>query len=224
MRPLVERFLESQPRLSSPGGAESQCSIATQALVTQLTAAGVPANPAWVRGHRFAPPQAAMRAMQANRHLIVRVPDAGFVDVTRRQFEPTGTHPRYYSSEADLACDWKEIDDGAFNGTAEQERWRSLGLAKWDLGLSGKGLLLKNGQLRCWSVDADDAPHHHGGLRVLGLEPQDVETYLIISVSGGVRLPDDASHRGLAQRIAAADSRLRTQAPTGWHFELRTDG
>ncbi len=126
MRPLVDKFLESQPRLSSPDGAESQCSIATQALVRQLNAAGVPANPVWIRGHRSLPPQASARAMQANRHLIARVSDAGFVDVTRRQFEPKGRHPRYYSSEMELAGDWSEIDGGPFDGPAERQCWRSL--------------------------------------------------------------------------------------------------
>lgn len=64
--------------------------------------------------------------MAADRHMLVRLPDGSFVDISRRQFDPNAAHPCYYKSESDLASDWREIDDGPANGRRVDEVWRSL--------------------------------------------------------------------------------------------------
>jgi hypothetical protein len=64
--------------------------------------------------------------MAANRHVLVRLPDGSFVDISRRQFDANAAHPRYYKSESELASDWQEINDGPANGRLEDEDWRSL--------------------------------------------------------------------------------------------------
>jgi hypothetical protein len=193
--------------------AASQCRIATDELVRSLTAAGVQAQAVWVRGHRTEPPEASRQALAADRHMLARLPE-GFVDVTRRQYD-RGTHPRFYSSEADLAQEWREIDDGPANGSLDDERWRQLALTAWSPGGPGKGVLMLDGALHCWSVNDEGVPHHPSALLVLERELEDVEQSIVIAADGKVELrllPDEDV--GAAARIEAADARL-TVTPLG---------
>jgi hypothetical protein len=64
--------------------------------------------------------------MAADRHMLARLPDGPFVDISRRQFDAKAAHPRYYWSGSELASDWREIDDGPTNGRLEDEDWRGL--------------------------------------------------------------------------------------------------
>lgn len=126
MRRAVDRFIRTRPNLASPEGALSQCRIATQDLVDALKAEGVSAAAVWVRGHRREPDDLSPLAMAADRHMLVRLPDGSFADVTRRQFAVEAPHPRYYTSESELAFDWQEIDDGPIDGRLDDEKWRRL--------------------------------------------------------------------------------------------------
>jgi hypothetical protein len=146
--------------------------------------------------------------MLADRHVLLRLAGGAFVDVTRRQFEPSCGHPRYYSSEADLSSDWRNIDDGAPDGGVADENWRELGLPAWEPGVPGKGLLVAEGPLHCWAVDTESAPHHFGAMQTLGLTRDQVETYLIVHEDGAVRLPADSALEAAA-RIVSLDPRLR---------------
>ena len=122
----VTEFIRTRPRLEERSGAVGQCRIATQDLLDALTDAGLAAAAVWVRGHRRELSDASPRAMAADRHMLLRLSDASFLDITRRQFEPDAPHPRYYGSESDLGSDWEEIDDGPPDGRVEDERWRRL--------------------------------------------------------------------------------------------------
>lgn len=122
---VLSDFVATYPRLADRAAATSQCRIASTALLERLSAAGLPARLTWVRGHRVTPTEASREALAADRHVVVRTAN-GFVDVARRQFEPASEHPRIYESEAELAQDWIEIDDGPADGGVEDERWRPL--------------------------------------------------------------------------------------------------
>ncbi len=126
VRLLADEFVRARPHLADPDGAASQCRIATQELVEALEARGLPAVAVWVRGHQSEPLDASPRAMAADRHMLARLPDGPFVDISRRQFDAKAAHPRYYWSESELASDWREIDDGPTNGRLEDEDWRGL--------------------------------------------------------------------------------------------------
>lgn len=214
MRSCVESFLRRYPQLASASGAESQCRIATTLLIDALQGGRIEAEGAWVRGHRVVPTSASPRALAANRHLVVRLQAGAFVDVTRRQYEPDCTHPRFYSSEADLACDWREIDDGPAEGPTNDERWRLLTLRPWCSGQPGKGVLVRPLRLHTWATDAESAPHHHGGLRALELPATAVTSYLEINECGSVTLTmcDDVAR--VARLIRQLDQRL--QVRQGW--------
>lgn len=49
---IVDAFLRKRPKIAEPRGATSQCAIATQDLITDLTAARRPARAVWFKGHR----------------------------------------------------------------------------------------------------------------------------------------------------------------------------
>ncbi|MEZ5155309.1 MAG: TatD family hydrolase [Solirubrobacterales bacterium] len=124
VKEVLSDFVATYPGLDR-AAATSQCRIASTALVERLLAAGLPARLTWVRGHRVTPTEASRVALAADRHVVVRTAN-GFVDVARRQFDPASEHPRIYESEAELAQDWIEIDDGPADGGVEDERWRTL--------------------------------------------------------------------------------------------------
>ncbi len=160
------------------------------------------------RGHRTEPSEATREALAADRHMLARLPE-GFVDVTRRQYD-RGSHPRFYSSEADLAQDWRKIDDGPANGSLNDEHWRQLALTPWSPGGPGKGVLMLDGMLHCWSVNDEEVPHHPSGLIVLEREFEDVEESIVIAADGKVELtllPGEDTDA--AARIEAADARLK---------------
>ena len=149
--------------------------------------------------------------------MVIGLPSGAFVDVSRRQFEPSGGHPRYYASEADLAGDWREIDDGPPDGRLEDERWRALGLAPWEPGASGKGVVLASGSIHTWGVDASGVPRHTGGLRVLEEAPEDVACYFIVDPDCSLKLLSGDSE--FAAIISAADPRLAATDPADWSFD-----
>jgi hypothetical protein len=126
MREQIDAFLRRYPQLAHRRGADNQCRIATDGLLAELDAAAIRAAAIWVRGHRTEPQNPAPRAMAADRHRLIRLPDGSFVDVTRRQFDPHSPHPTYYASEAELARHWREIDRGPPHGGAEDEDWHSF--------------------------------------------------------------------------------------------------
>lgn len=125
----VDAFLRRHPQLADPWVADNQCKIAADQLIEELTAQGVGASAVWVRGHRVAPDTPAPRAMASDRHMLVRLPDGSFVDVTRRQFDPNAQHPTYYASERELASHWREVDRGPVDGREENEDWERLARA-----------------------------------------------------------------------------------------------
>ena len=127
VRLLADEFIRTRPHLVDPARAESQCQNATRDLIRALSAEGLSAVAVWVRGHQRELRDASPRAMAADRHMLARLPDGSFVDISRRQFDAKAAHPRYYWSESELACDWREIDDGPTNGRLEDEDWRALG-------------------------------------------------------------------------------------------------
>jgi hypothetical protein len=217
MRGAVREFLRSHPGLSDASVAASQCRIATMSLIDALNATGIQAQAVWVRGHRRRPSDATPEALAADRHMLARLQEGGFVDVTRRQYEPRGTHPRFYACEGDLAHDWQEIDDGPSEGPAVDEKWRGLGLIPWSVGSLGKGVLVRDGLVHCWSVNAEGVPHHPAGLVVLGIELDAVNQFISIDAEGQVELMSGPDGRDAATRIEVADSRLRV-ATTGWRF------
>jgi hypothetical protein len=122
----IDDFLRRNWRLADPRFADNQCRIATDALTDELRALDIGATPIWVRCHRTPPADPSPRAMTADRHRLVRLPDGTFVDVTRRQFDPDADHPTYYGSEADLARHWRQIDRGPVDGAAHDEDWHDL--------------------------------------------------------------------------------------------------
>jgi hypothetical protein len=123
---VVATFLRARPTLGTPVGADNQCRMATDELCEALCQRGVAAVPVWVRSHSSMPTEARPRALTADRHRLVRLRDGTFLDVTRRQFEPSAPHPTYYVSEAELARHWREINRGPVDGTLEDEDWQSL--------------------------------------------------------------------------------------------------
>lgn len=217
MQGVLREFLRSHPSLSEASAAASQCRIATTGLIDALNASGVQAQAVWVRGHRRHPSDATPEALAADRHMLARLQVGGFVDVTRRQYEPRGTHPRFYACEGDLAHDWQEIDDGPSDGSTVDEKWRCLGLIPWSVGSPGKGVLLRDGVVHCWSINSEGVPHHPGGLVVLGIEFDEVDQFIAIDAEGQTELMSGPEGRDAATRIEMADSRLRV-ARTGWRF------
>jgi hypothetical protein len=211
VRDLIDGFLRTRPFLQDGDQAASQCRVATTDLVEFLSSRGVAAEMVWVRGHRVEPTEASRRALLADRHMLTRLPGGGFVDITRRQYEPKGQHPRYYSSEGDLSFDWAEIDDGPAEGRLEKERWRSLCLAKWEPGIPSKGLLTRDA-LYLWATDAEDAPHHAGALHTLAIPAEDVDCYLFVDSDGTVALSMFEDTAAIEKRLAALDSRLRVDS------------
>jgi hypothetical protein len=217
MQGAVREFLRSYPQLSDASAAASQCRIATTSLIDALNATDIQAQAVWVRGHRRHPSAAAPAALAADRHMLARLREGGFVDVTRRQYEPRGTHPRFYACEGDLAHDWQEIDDGPSDGSAVDEKWRRLGLIPWSVGRLGKGVLLRDGVVHCWSINAEGVPHHPGGLVVLGIEFDAVDEFIAIDAEWQVELMSGPDGGDAATRTEVADSRLQV-ATTGWRF------
>lgn len=126
MRREIDNFLHRRPGLARPLGADNQCLIATNELIDDLLTRGIAASAVWVREHRIVPVDPAPRAVAADRHRIVRLPDGWFVDVTRRQFGSAEEHPTYYLSETDLASHWCEVDRGPADGAEDEERWETL--------------------------------------------------------------------------------------------------
>lgn len=51
------------------------------------------------------------RALHSDEHALVALDAGGFIDVTRRQYDPDAAVPTVYAAEADLAADWLEIND-----------------------------------------------------------------------------------------------------------------
>jgi hypothetical protein len=89
------RFLKARPHLAQRMRTDNQCRIAADELVDALVRCDIAATPVWVRGHRTPPRDPAPRAMSADRHRLVRLPDGTFVDVTRRQFYSCAQHPTF---------------------------------------------------------------------------------------------------------------------------------
>ena len=95
-----------------------------------------------------------------------------------------------------------------------EESWRPLTLRPWELGEAGKGVLTRQGGLYTWATDAEGAPHHSGGLRVLGVGAAAVACYLELSPAGETNLTGD--DEGFAIVVASLDDRLTVT--TGWSF------
>lgn len=108
---VAEAFLRRYPRYLTPATAASQCRIATIDLVDDLQAKRWAAHVVWVRQPPTPFPRAHPRALHSDEHALVALDGGGFIDVTRRQYDPDAAVPTVYAAETDLAADWLEIND-----------------------------------------------------------------------------------------------------------------
>lgn len=108
---IAEAFIRRYPHYLTPATAASQCRIATGNLVDDHQASGRAASVVWVRQPRTPFLRPHPRALQSDEHALVALDDGGFIDVTRRQYDPDAAVPTVYYALADLAEDWIEIND-----------------------------------------------------------------------------------------------------------------
>lgn len=106
---IIDAFLRKHRKLAKPGGATSQCAIATQDLVTDLTDAGRRARAVWFKGHRWNVPFRRPDGDVREEHTAVLVDDQTVVDITRRQYDPHADLPTVYKSVDAAGRDWREV-------------------------------------------------------------------------------------------------------------------